>query len=210
MTDDPRRAALTARILGSLPGLTHFVRRRMGAELRARESASDIVQSTCRELLRSASSFEERGEASFQRWLQSAAEHKLANRARHWHAERRAGEPEALGAHQGAHQGENGAVSGTELEPMAPRDAAPSQEAMLREEVERLEWAFRALEPEHRSVVRRSQIDGASLAEIAAEMGRSSEAVRKLLARALARLSTHLEDLPPPGASERAGRTPVA
>jgi hypothetical protein len=41
-------------------------------------------------------------------------------------------------------------------------------------------------------------------------MGRSSEAVRKLLARALARLSTHLEDRPPPGASERAARTPVA
>src|SRR5258707_1931882 len=88
------RAPLGERILGSLPGLTRFVRRRMGPELAARESASDIVQSTCRELLRGASGYEERGEASFQSWIRSAAEHKLANRARHWHAARRpAGEP---------------------------------------------------------------------------------------------------------------------
>lgn len=196
--DDPRRAALAARILGSLPGLTHFVRRRMGPELRTRESASDIVQSTCRELLRSASSFEERGEASFQRWLQAAAEHKLQNHARHWHAQRRAGESPASGGTSSA------------PEPPDPQGPAPSQEAMLREEIERLERAFRALEPDHATVLRRSQIDGASLAEIGAEMGRSSEAVRKLLARALARLSTHLQEGAPPGASERAARTPVA
>jgi DNA-directed RNA polymerase specialized sigma24 family protein len=55
------RASLAERILGSLPALTRFVRRRMGADLATRESASDIVQSTCRELLRSASTFEDRG-----------------------------------------------------------------------------------------------------------------------------------------------------
>jgi RNA polymerase sigma factor (sigma-70 family) len=53
--------------------------------------------------------------------------------------------------------------------------------------------AFRALAPEHRHVLRRSQIDGATHAEIAQEMGRTSEAVRKLVARALARLSSALE-----------------
>jgi RNA polymerase sigma-70 factor (ECF subfamily) len=176
----PARAALAARILGSLPGLTRFVRRRMGPELRARESASDIVQSTCRELLRSASGFEERGEASFQRWVQAAAEHKLKNRARHWRAQRRADEV---------------ATAGDDVlhEPPAPSSVHPSQEAMLREEIERLARAFHALGPEHRHVLRRSQIDGASHAEIAQELGRSSEAVRKLIARALARLSTALE-----------------
>src|SRR5262245_56315784 len=92
----PARTPLAARILGSLPGLTRFVRRRMGPDLAARESASDIVQSTCRELLRAASSFEDRGEASFQRWVQAAAEHKLQNRARHWRAQRRAEGPRSL------------------------------------------------------------------------------------------------------------------
>jgi len=199
-TDEVRRAprsSLAERILGSLPGLTRFVRRRMGADLSARESASDIVQSTCRELLRSASTFEDRGEASFQRWVQSAAEHKLQNRARHWRAQRREGERRALQV--GASGADDGELE-TSVEPPAPSSSHPSQDAMLREETERLARAFRALPPEYRAVLTRSQIDGATHAEIAHEMNRSPEAVRKLCARAMARLSEMLE----PGSSASA------
>jgi RNA polymerase sigma factor (sigma-70 family) len=192
------RAALAERILGHLPGLTRFVRRRMGPDLAARESASDIVQSTCRELLRAASSFEDRGEASFQRWLQAAAEHKLQNRSRHWRAQRRAGELKPYGEPAGdaPSSGDSG------MEPAAPASARPSHDAMLREEAERLARAFRALEPHYREVLVRSQIDGATHAEIARETGRTSEAVRKLVARGLARLGGQ-------SGSERTGRTPV-
>lgn len=197
------RAALAERILGHLPGLTRFVRRRMGPDLAAKESASDIVQSTCRELLRSASSFEDRGEASFERWLRSAAEHKLQNRARHWGTQRRAGE-RGRGAGDAAERDE------PVPEPAAPNDSHPSHDAMLREEAERLARAFRGLTPEYRQVLQRSQIDGATHAELAHEMGRTSEAVRKLVARALARLAAELEpDEGHSGASERTGRTPV-
>lgn len=187
---EPRRSsnrtALFERILGHLPGLTHFVRGRMGPELRARESASDIVQSTCRELLRSASSFEDRGEASFQRWLRSVAEHKLRNRARHWRAQRRADGLPAFGERpQGSDE--------PAFEPRAPGRDEPSEEAILREEIERLTRCFESLDPVYRDVLRRSQIDGASHAELALELGRSPEAARKLVARALARLSAALE-----------------
>jgi len=178
----PRK--LPERILASLPGLTRFVRQHMSHELSARESASDIVQSTCRELLRGASGYEDRGDASFERWIQAAAEHKLQNRARHWRAQRRQGHTHSLDA------GESGENS---LEPKAPDSAHPSQDAMLREEIERLARAFRALPPEYHVVLVRSQIDGASHEEIAREMDRSSEAVRKLVARAMARLSADLE-----------------
>ena len=182
----PSPASLAERILGHLPGLTRYVRQRMGPELSARESASDIVQSTCRELLRSASRFEDRGEPGFQRWLQAAAEHKLQNRARYWRAQRRAGDPGALGT---------GASASSEIpacEPQAPEGDRPSVDAVLREEVARLARAFEGLEPAYREVLRRSQIDGASHVEIAAETGRSPEAVRKLVARAMARLSSAL------------------
>lgn len=183
--DPAARPALMEHILGSLPGLTRFVRRRMGPALAARESASDIVQSTCRELLRSASSFEFRDEPSFQRWLRAAAEHKLQNRARHWRAERRSGEPLA---------GQASAVTpDPEHDPAASPAGRPSHEAMLREEGERLERAFESLRPEYRHVLRRSQIDGLTHAEIGREIGRTPEAVRKLVARALARLAAELE-----------------
>jgi RNA polymerase sigma-70 factor (ECF subfamily) len=199
--DDPGeipRPSLGERILASLPGLTRFVRRRMGPELASRESASDIVQSTCRELLRGASGYEERGEASFQSWIRSAAEHKLQNRARHWHAARRAG-------------GETGLETPGAAEPASPAAQGPSQDAMLREEAERLRRAFEALPEEYRRVIVRFQVEGASQAEIAREMGRTSEAVRKLVARAMARLSAELEEGgPQPPGIERAGRSPVA
>lgn len=201
------RDALAARILGHLPGLTRFVRRRMGPDLTARESASDIVQSTCRELLRSASSFEDRGEASFQRWLQAAAEHKLQNRSRHWRAQRRAGErPIGEGPAGGA-----GRDHELGPEPQAPGSSRPSHDAMLREETERLARAFEALSPEYREVLKRSQIDGASHGEIAQESGRTSDAVRKLVARALARLAAELDtEGGQSGDSGRTGRTPVS
>lgn len=170
---------LAERIVASLPGLTRFVRRRMGPELAARESASDIVQSTCRELLRAGSSFEDQGEAAFRRWLRGAAEHKLRNRARHWRAARRAGDGPGLDG-----------AGGTG--PAAPLDAHPSQEAELAEEAHRLEAAFRALSSEQRHVLVRSQIDGLSHADLARELGKTPEAARKLVARALARLATGL------------------
>jgi len=172
----PPTSALGERILASLPGLTRFVRRRMGPELRARESASDIVQSTCRELLRAGSAFEDRGEQAFHRWVRGAAEHKLRNRARHWRAARRAGQPE---------------VEGTP-EPAAGADVGPEHEAELAEEARRLEAAFRALTPEQRHVLTRSQIDGLSHGALALELRKTPEATRKLVARALARLATEL------------------
>lgn len=174
---------LAERILAGLPGLTRFVRRRMGPELRARESASDIVQSTCRELLRAGSSFEDQGEAAFHRWLRGAAEHKLRNRARHWRAARRTGAGPAAAVDE-------------PREPLAPEATRPSQEAELAEEARRLEAAFRALTPEQRLVLTRSQIDGRSHAELASELGKTPEAARKLVARAMARLAAGLTAAP--------------
>ena len=169
------RAALVERILAHLPGLTLFVRRRMGPALRARESASDIVQSTCRELLRSASNFDDEGADSLERWMRAAAEHKLKNRARHWQAERRSAGEEVTSA------GERASASGE-----------PGDEAMLREEVERLARAFHALAADERALLRRSQVDGVGLDELALELGRSRGAVQKQISRALARLSSGL------------------
>ncbi len=177
--DEPQPLpSLAERLARGLPALGRYVRRRMGAELRERESASDIVQSTVREVLRSGR-FDDRGDGGFQCWLRAAAENKLRNRARSWRAQRRAaGRPE-----------------------LVPEDAfadfdarRPSQDAALREESERLERALAALSAEHRLVVRRVHQDGASYAEVAAELGKSPEAVRKLLTRALGRLSTLLRE----------------
>lgn len=176
----PRSDGLAERIARSLPALARYVRRRMGPELQAHESASDIVQSTARELLRSGR-FEDRGEASFQRWLHAAAENKLRNRARHWRAGGR-GRTEPLATEPGERDG----------------DPRASTEAVLAEERARLARAVARLGAEHQLVLRRVQMEGASYDEVARELDRSPEAVRKLQARALARLSTLLGASDPP------------
>jgi RNA polymerase sigma factor (sigma-70 family) len=178
-----RQPSVRERIAASLPGLTRFVRGQMSPEMRARESASDIVQSTFRSLLLGGGAFEDRGEASFQGWLRTAARNKLRSRARQWSAQRCGVTPEPIDA---------GAAAGEQTEPAAPGSADPSQEAVLREEVERLRRAFAALPPDQREVLVRSQVRGECHAEIARATGRTPDAVRKSVARALARLSAGL------------------
>ncbi|MHC5066858.1 MAG: hypothetical protein ACYTG5_23125, partial [Planctomycetota bacterium] len=54
-------ACLDELLAGYLPSLRAFVRSRLRPELRLKESASDLVQSVCRELLTGETGFEFRG-----------------------------------------------------------------------------------------------------------------------------------------------------
>jgi DNA-directed RNA polymerase specialized sigma24 family protein len=73
-----------------LPGLRAFVRLNSGKALRSKDSCSDLVQSACREVLQHADNFEYGGEAGFKQWLYRTAMRKIAHRADHWRAAKRA------------------------------------------------------------------------------------------------------------------------
>ena len=60
----------------------------------------------------------------------------------------------------------------------------PSRDAMVAEEMGRIEGAFDRLSDEHREVILQARLEGRSHREIALEMGKSETAVRKLLSRA--------------------------
>src|SRR5262245_12047568 len=72
-----------------LPALRAFVRLRMGPALRAKESASDLVQSVCREILENAQRYQFRGEGTFRRWLFTTALRVVKNKAKYWGREKR-------------------------------------------------------------------------------------------------------------------------
>src|ERR1041384_6632547 len=84
---DPR--ALDGLFERCLPGLRAFVRLRAGAQVRAHESCSDLVQTVCREVLVDLAGFRADSEAAFRQWLCSIALHKIWNRQKHWSAEKR-------------------------------------------------------------------------------------------------------------------------
>jgi RNA polymerase sigma-70 factor (ECF subfamily) len=164
--------------------LRAFVRPRLGARLRARESSQDVVQSVVREALRGMDGFELReagGSEGFARWLLRVADSKLKSRGRFWNRLRRSAATDAP-------------AGGLDTGDLADRGApSPSGAARSREELLRLEAAFATLPPAWREVVVLVRLQGLGHAEAARRMGRTESATRTLLSRALARLATELE-----------------
>jgi RNA polymerase sigma-70 factor (ECF subfamily) len=184
------RRAVELLIERYLPSLRAFVRLRSDARLRARESSSDVVQSVCREVLEHADRFRYPSEGAFKRWLFTTAQRKLVNHAKYHLAEKRDAGLEVR-IEPGGGSGER---SGAEhLLACYSSFSTPSLHAEAHEELERIEAAFAKLPEEYREVITLAHVVGLSRAEIAEEMGRSEGAVRVLLFRALARVSSLLE-----------------
>ena len=90
---DGDETALALLLERHLPSLRAFVRARLGPELRIHESTSDVVQSTCREVLVARERFQHPGPGAFKRWLFTTAARKVAERLkRNRAAKRDAGE----------------------------------------------------------------------------------------------------------------------
>ncbi len=153
--------------------------------MRLKESVSDLLQTTFREVIQRRDQLEGQSEEIQRQWLFRTAECKLRNRARHWRAACR----EQLREHV-SEEGANPAVD----QRMLGREAelSPSERFSLHETAEQLERALSALPDEYREVIRLVRIENMPYVEVADRMGRSEVAVRKLLSRALARLVEEL------------------
>lgn len=163
-----------------LPGLEAYLRLHAGLVVRERETPRDLVQSVCREVLEAADGFEYQGEAAFRNWLFTRAHHKISDRLRHWKSEKR----------DVAREDPRGFTEDqrSRLEQMQDSMPTPSQLLADAEELDRLEATFPKLDEDYRTVIIKSRIIGLSHREIGEEMGRSEEASRKLLARAIVKL----------------------
>jgi len=165
--------------------LLAFVRLHSDAAIRARESCSDIVQSICREVLANQDRITFQGDEAFRAWLFTWATNKIRDRQRYWLAQKRDVRREVAA---------DGAADSDVL--VHYRDfATPSREAMLHEQVERIEAAFDRLPASYREVITLARIAGLSHDEIAARLGSTPGAVRTQLHRALVRLTSELERL---------------
>jgi RNA polymerase sigma-70 factor (ECF subfamily) len=174
--------AVQSLLIRHLPKLEAYVRLKAGAAVRSRESLSDVVQSVCVEVLRDAGTFEYRGEPEFTHWLCRQALHKIINKQQF---------------HTAAKRDLNREIT--------PRDdqhsyldcyrtvITPSQVAVGREHWEAFEAAFDQLPDDYREAVTLRRVVGLSYADIATQTGRSEGAVRNLVYRGIARLSTLLD-----------------
>lgn len=170
----------------NLPPLIAFIRSRAGKAIAARESAVDLAQSVFREVLQDVDRIELRGEAAFRNWLFMTATRKVLDRSKHLHRARRDVDREQPIPEAGA---EADALLGCYAS-----ICTPSRHAAAREELSRIETAVQDLPEPQRDAVMMSRLMGLSYPQIAQQMGISESAVRGLVARGLAALSSQLED----------------
>jgi RNA polymerase sigma factor (sigma-70 family) len=186
-------AAVDELLATNLPALRAFVRLRMGAGLRAKESSSDLVQSVCREVLQNFERFQFPGAENFRRWLFTTALRVVKNKAKFWQREKRDAGREVRRPKI------SGSQSGASFSDCYRSLVTPLRDAVAKEEVERFEAVFGVLPEDYQEVISLSRVVGLSHKEIAHHMARSEAAVRQLLHRALAALAIALS--PPGGTS---------
>jgi len=166
--------AFADRLLEYMPTLRKQVERRAGRLLLSRENISDLVQSTCRELLVRRERLRDDDPESFQRWAYTMTERKLADKGRFHQAEKR-----------------------NPLKTEAERDVtsetpSPADEASLRELAEHLDGALQRLSESDREVIVNLRILEQPTAQLASELGVKEATLRVRLHRALARLAKEL------------------
>lgn len=170
-----RSPSLRELLVRELPSLLPFVRGQIGPELRCRESAADLLQSVCGDLLAEGVPFEYRDDERLRSWLRVVIVNKIRERLRLVRSKKRGG--------------------GMDLVPLSPdlhtpiEGDDPSESAAVQEDLERLERALAAMPPHYRDAVVLTRLLGCSRADVARLLGRSEDSVRNVLTRALAMLS---------------------
>lgn len=161
--------------------LLAFIRLRLGPNLRARLESRDILQSA---LLKSVAHFREfkgNDTRALMGWLARIAENQIRDAVDHQHRARR------------------DAACELPLDESAPIQAVTRSalsRVILGEDARRLEQAIESLSDAHREIILLRKFEELSFGEIARRLGKSEDACRMLLARAMAALTVRLSGMP--------------
>jgi RNA polymerase sigma-70 factor (ECF subfamily) len=156
----------------------------MGRELRSKLESVDLVQETLLHALKGLDKFTYTNEGDFVRWLAKIAENELRANVRRLHADKRDIRKEV-----GLNGGRSGTERGVEGTPEPVEVTTPSVIQSRKEDLARLEKVMNELKPQYREALILAKLEGLSYREIATRLGRSNEAIRKLVSRAMAELA---------------------
>ena len=154
------------------PRLKAIVSEILGERLKRGDGVDDVLQETFARACEAIANFEWRDEDSFLRWLSVVARNVILEAARR---------------------------DRTTRGPLSERDRSSgdlSQSRQLRrqERFDRLQEAINSLSPIHREVILLARIEKLPLKKVASRLGRSHDAVRQLLRRALGELKASFGD----------------
>lgn len=167
----------------------HWIMRlRMGRELRSKLDSMDLAQDALVSALEGLGEFTYKNEGDFLRWLATIAENRLRDNLDKLHADKRDIRKEVRFDDYGP------TTSGGFVKTPGPVDATtPSVIMSRKEELDKLEKAIDQLKPEYREVIVLTKIEGLSYKEISERLGKSNEAIRKLVSRAIVALTSVFE-----------------
>ena len=161
--------------------LLAFIRLRLGRDLRSRLESRDILQATLLKSLEHVGELKADESRSVMAWLARIAEHEIRDCADFHHRQRRDAAREMA------------------LEDDAPLPAltrSALSRVILGEQAERLEQALESLSPAHRDVILLRKFEELSFAEIGQRLGKTEDACRMLLARAMTALTVNMSESP--------------
>ena len=161
--------------------LLAFIRLRLGRDLRSRLESRDILQATLLKSLDHVGEMQANETRSVMAWLARIAEREINDCADFHHRQRRDAAREMA------------------LEDDAPLPAlarSALSRVILGQEAERLEEAIDSLAPAHREVILLRKFEELSFAEIGQRLGKTEDACRMLLARAMTALTVKMSGIP--------------
>lgn len=155
--------------------------RKIGPEWQGRIDPDDLLQETYIQAVADFASFRDTDEESFYRWISTILDHRFIDAVRRHRAKKR-GEGRAAVA--------PGAMSRHEsfLGQCLPDLQTPSVIPRRQEAIAAMMVAIARLEPDQRVVVQRLLLDQEPIADVARDMERSEDAVRRLGSRAVEKL----------------------
>ena len=172
------------------PRILWLVRLRMGKELRTKLESVDLVQDVLFSAFKDLPNFTYKNEGDFIRWISRITENRLCDNLNRLHAVKRDIRREIPLDNNSPTLADSLAAA------MEPIDATtPSAIVSKREDFEKLARAIDTLKPEYREVIVLTKIEGFSYKDIAERQGKSPDAVRMLVSRAIAALSGAFENI---------------
>jgi RNA polymerase sigma-70 factor, ECF subfamily len=173
-------AALSQLVERFSPRLLAVIRLRLGPSLRVHLESRDVLQETWLKAITRFEGFAGAGPSSFMAWLAQIAANEIRDRADYHGRQRRDGAREER-------------LEPAELDGLAARVRSETSRLAMSVEMARLERALEALSADHREVIVLRRLEERPFREVAECMGRSPDACRVLLARALAALAVEME-----------------
>jgi RNA polymerase sigma-70 factor (ECF subfamily) len=172
------RAALERLLLNHYDELESRIASKLPPRLAATHAAEDILQVTFFQAFRDIGRYQARADASFSDWLARIADHRLLDAIKQHDCAKRGGQWQRLGE-----IAPGDSRSASLLDWIAADQTSPTSAVARSEALHALQVALASIPEDQRKAIRLRHLEGKSLEEAAAAMGRSPDAVRGLVQR---------------------------